>query len=381
MGSIFYHFGIITDGDFSGWKILNSHLFLLVFFFSVCLIPLFYYLILFINNIIETSNIKQITLQLTTRRDSLISYLVMIIQIAYFIYVYTTGTATLGHTEPVKVNNPLKYIFTLFNPDALFMIYYLISKKGLTQKSNLIIFLISNIYRGWIAGAMLQIMILFLIRNASYLKIKLHWIILSICFASLLAPSIYYLKYVSRNAETLSIERYSSYYSSQYYLKIMNQIFARFQHIDVNYFMFENIDKIRKAEENKQFVPPYLDNSFRRLLSSNFNYSYNTLNEYTARDILYRKVGGNVQIGILPWLFISGSTTLIYLIFLVFLIFSFSLILKLLRLPYEIRINSILWFSIFYLLHSWFFAFILLFAPALLVLCIYSFPRKIYLAK
>lgn len=369
LATIYLSNGVI-GGDFSGNLIKDEIMFISVVSIEIILMILFYIMTCFIFLLI--SRARKIKVKLTHVKENWIFYFILFMQLSYLVYTQYYGIATLANKEDVTVNNPIKYIFTLFNPDALFLVSLIINWKGNKKITILsIVFIISNFFRGWISGAILQLTILLLTKKFSTKKFKIRYVLMFFVLGLIVSPSIYFMKYVSRDAEKASFERYISYYSPENYSMLIERIFSRFQHVAETYTLVENIEQLKTAEKNKEFVPIYLDNSFRRILAEKFSYNYQTMNEFSAKFILKRESGGNIHTGIMPWLMLSEKSLLIYCAYLFIILTIQYYIFRCISSTILAR-NYTLWFSMFYLWHGWFFGFTLLFIPSIFFLVILS---------
>lgn len=375
LGLIYLNNGIL-GGDFSGDKIDNASNYILIYFSEILMMILFLCVMYFIFAI--TYNFRRIKTEFSIFKERFLFYFIFLLQVAYLIYTQYYGVATLANKEEVIINNPLKYIFTFFNPDAVFLCSLILdwkSKKRLTILT--LVFIISNFFRGWISGAILQIVILFLTKKFSRKTFKIKYIISLILVGITISPTIYFAKYVSRDAEIPTVERYISYYSMENYSMILERVFSRFQHLGETYTLINNIEILREAEKEKEFVPVYFDHSFRRILSEVFSYNQQTMNEFAAKFILKRESGGNIHTGILPWLVLSEKSLLTYIIYIMVILSMQYFLFRNLTIDNQVAKNYTIWFSMFYLWHGWFFGFVLLLVPSLFYLLILSFNSKV----
>ncbi|HBH7053681.1 TPA: oligosaccharide repeat unit polymerase, partial [Morganella morganii] len=137
------------------------------------------------------------------------------------------------------------------------------------------------------------------------------------------------------------------------YSDILSASLSRFQHISETYYIIENIDDIKTAHQEKKFTPLLFDNIFRRPLSQEYNYNYQTMGEYIASHYLDKRPGSNIHVGILPWIQIDIFNLLSYIsLFFIYLLAFYYLLRNILVKDSILAIAS--WFWILYFMHGWF---------------------------
>lgn len=283
--------------------------------------------------------------------NKLLSIFVMCIQVSFLAYSYYTGVGRLSDDfYNVSVDNPLKYIFTFFNADYLFLAYFCISKK--TSKVNVVLYLLSNIYRGWFAGALVNIAFILAVKIFKDRGVKFKYVLISIIMFMIMAPGIYYIKYVTRGAENIESTGVSAYYSGEMYNELINAAFSRFQHISETYSVVNDINIIRDGMEKKEFVPFYFENPAKKQLVNLFGYQDSiTITQYAAENILH-KIPGNIHVGILTWLLVSPLLSVLYIIFLISSFIVLVLLLK--KMTSENIWPYCVWITILLAMHGWF---------------------------
>ncbi|AIU73378.1 hypothetical protein AT03_13935 [Hafnia alvei FB1] len=360
-GLDFYISGTL-GGDFVGKPIENENVFLYAYSGEIFSMLIFFSLLYLISKFSyknTTYHSAGLNGALASKfNDSFVSIVIFFVQIAFLIYSFMTGVGRLADDYyNATVDNPIKYFFTFFNADYLFLAYYSVTKKK--SKFNLLIYLVSNLFRGWIAGALLNVFLLYLIKNYSGRKISIKKILILFLFFVLLAPSLYYVKYVTRGAQQdISLDAVSSYYTSDVRNKITNAVFERFQHISETYSCVNEISILRAGYEDGQFVPFYLDNFLKKPLMNVFGIkSDRTITQYAAEEILVKKPG-NIHVGILTWVLIEPLLTIGYILYIVT---GFILLCLLLRsLANELIWPISVWASAMFAMHGWFSAFFML---------------------
>lgn len=336
--------GYFPAGDFVGYIISDPVNYFFAYIVEVILILvflIFLYFIFLISPTIKLNN-KYIA-------ESKINNIVFILQISYFVYSLFTGVGVLSTDyENVNVDNPVKYIFTFLPPDYMFLALLMIASKP--SKSNIIIYLISNIYRGWIIGALFNLFFLLLFRYKA--RIKFSNIVLFFILFLFLTPSLYFLKNTTRGADTFTLETFKAYYQIELYEKSILRNLSRFQHISESYVLYENKDSLRSAYENSEYIPFYLDNQLKGPISNLLNHKNNTIGSYAAKEILERGSGGNIHVGILTWLIINPYLTIAYFVYFLLSMFFLVVLLKSISLN-KMILPSAVFIYIIHFMHGW----------------------------
>ncbi|WP_368182432.1 oligosaccharide repeat unit polymerase [Aeromonas sp. R7-5] len=337
-------------GDFKGWPISDT----VEYFFSgvleLSLMVGFYCLI----SLLSKERKESYNFSCGDKIAGRLLFFVLILQVVYFYYSISTGVGSLSYEGPTVDVGVVKYFFTLFNPDAITLLsLFICDKNNKKLKSiNIGLFVLSNLYRGWVAGALMSLFVIFLSRQQS-IKIKLPKFFIILCVFLAISPSIYYVKYVSRGAENISIESYTKYYSFETYKEVLSSIASRFQHISEVYVLFTHRDELRNAFDNGSFVPMVFDNHIRRQLSSWFSIEYQTVGEYAAKYILQRPSGGNIHVGILTWFYFGFHLLFIYILSFVFYVKFFHYFCSRL-VPHHTAKTMLVWFWLLFFMHGWF---------------------------
>ncbi|MHA2769950.1 oligosaccharide repeat unit polymerase [Vibrio harveyi] len=345
-----------VGGDFEKQNIIidNIEAYSSIFLGEILLITLFAFSLIILTQrpifVAKQNNIKP-------RTWNYISFFVFIIQSFYFLYAIKTGVSVLGSKEDVVDIGPIKFIFTIFNADYIFVIYAF-SMKALKRSKNTallvntFLFFLSSLYRGWIAGSILSLVLIFIFSD-NKVRIRLFYLLILIILFFILAPSIYYVKYVTRGAETLSWEAYFKYYNPETLVLVLTSVLSRFQHISETFVIMSQIDTVSNDYKSGGFVPFLFDNQFRSVLVSKFHIDYRTFGEYAASQILKRESGGNIHTGMLPWLNIDILNSVGYVLF-----FFLTNILAIYALSYIIPKYAystiMMYYFLLYFMHGWF---------------------------
>jgi len=368
LGAYYGYVGVL-GGDFTGVKIKDDELYFSVYIIELLLMSIF----LIVLRLIYRAN----KVQAKGDNYDWINKYVFFIQLSFLIYSYITGVGRLSQDYyGTNVDNPLKYFFTFFNADYFFLASLCINRR--ISKTNVALYLISNIYRGWFAGGLLNIIFICAVKIFPNVRMKFRTIFIILAGFIVLAPSIYYVKYVSRGAESIGIEAASQYYQKDLYSQVINSAFSRFQHISETYSIVQDIDVLIAGYESGQFVPFYFENPAKRQLANAFNYANDqTITQFSAESIL-QKIPGNIQIGLLPWLLISPFLSVLFILYLlitfIFLVCFFKRLTSQNVWPYCV------WITMLLAMHGWFTSYFM-FLWSLFLLVALKYFRKLVLNK
>lgn len=359
MGTVFLNDGYL-GGDFYGDKIVDKELFFWVLITEVFLLIVFFFVALLIVKI----NVKNRYREHIIISESILNrfnVILIILQVCFIAFIMLTGFGKIsllmdGNSTAANITSPIKYIFVVLLPDFLFIVYLLVQNKKRKIVINLVLYLISNIIRGWVSGPVLLVIAIFLIKKFAYTKIKIKTIlVLLLCFF-LFVPLVTSLKFSVRfqsddlNLSTLVQDSIDN--NTSYYLRTLN----RFQHVSEAYSFMDSMRMIRRDYQNDNIALPFFTNDFINITSKVFNFEPQNLLTYGSKVLLGRPYG-NIQSGIIPWLSISYFYSFSYI--LTFLIFT-TLLSKFcdrLGLCYPVSKNIVTWFTIYYYAHGWLFSY------------------------
>ncbi|OIX99039.1 MULTISPECIES: oligosaccharide repeat unit polymerase [Pantoea] len=340
-------------GDYDNTLIDNPYKYLAIFGTELVSMVFFITMLrLIVNTTIRRSKTKKINVNY-----KLISWIAFVAQLLFLVYSAITGIGKLsGDYYNTTVDNPLKYIFTFINADYFFLALYGINPCR--DKKNVILYLTSSLYRGWFAGALLNIFLLNILKRENY-KLQLKYISIIFILFVTLAPSLYFVKYTSRNANSqFNISTLQQYYDVEIYTTVMKAVFERFQHVSETFSAVQNISILRDGADQKKYIPFYLDNFLKRQVGSLLGYEDKSITEYSAEQIL-NKNPGNIQTGILPWLLINPTLLICYIIFTFLSFFIFGWMVKILSNNYLVWPVT-LWAYTVFALHGWFSAYFMI---------------------
>ena len=104
--------------------------------------------------------------------------------------------------------SPIRFLWVLFVPDTLFLVYYGIYRKSRFFPPNLVLYLVSNVARGWLG---MWIIVLFIEGAYRVFEGRIKWskLILLGCLGFLSLPILYQLKLSIRTAKVASLDAVS----------------------------------------------------------------------------------------------------------------------------------------------------------------------------
>ncbi|MBF4269686.1 hypothetical protein EAY71_22755, partial [Vibrio anguillarum] len=182
----------------------------------------------------------------------------------------------------------------MFAPDMFFLILYGFARNNKFFKYNLIVYLISNLQRGWLGGLLTVLIIEFFVFYKKYgFSRKLIFTVSSLgALVIFISPYLVALKWAVRgyfggissdaNAE---FDLIFSLANKEYLTSLgetLNYIMARFQVLSNTYLMFEYSNVIYSAADKGEFVSFYLVGLPQRLIIKLFGFDYQMLNSFIA---------------------------------------------------------------------------------------------------
>ncbi|ASG08532.1 hypothetical protein CEQ50_13520 [Vibrio anguillarum] len=274
-----------TFGDFV--LPLKSDYFLLLAYLSVVIPFVFFNLWLFpyFQNRMSMSIPRLST-------ENKMSMFVLILQVMFIVFNLIEGVNSAGSN--LTTSSPIKYVFIMFAPDMFFLILYGFARNNKFFKYNLIVYLISNLQRGWLGGLLTVLIIEFFVFYKKYgFSRKLIFTVSSLgALVIFISPYLVALKWAVRgyfggissdaNAE---FDLIFSLANKEYLTSLgetLNYIMARFQVLSNTYLMFEYSNVIYSAADKGEFVSFYLVGLPQRLIIKLFGFDYQMLNSFIA---------------------------------------------------------------------------------------------------
>jgi hypothetical protein len=179
-----------------------------------------------------------------------IGRLLLFLQILFFVYFIASGTYVAGSTK--KDASVLSQIWVLIPVDVLFFVYYGFFRESKYFKANFLVWLISNLARGW--SAVILTTIFFescrLIRSG---RLKFRHILIAIPVVTIFYPLVYFgklfIRFYSYNADAGwdgFIATLDSIDLGDAVVLAVAQIFDRLQVVSSSIVMYEMSADIQK---------------------------------------------------------------------------------------------------------------------------------------
>ncbi|KAF1022967.1 MAG: hypothetical protein GAK29_03055 [Acinetobacter bereziniae] len=292
-----------------------------------------------------------------------IAFFLLIGQILYFI-VNVIYNANIAGSSKVFSGNPLLNIFFILLPfDILFFILSISLKSKRLFLLNSLIYLVSNLSRGWM-GAPLLLLFAILCRNdgfylsgRSFLKI----LVLIILF-SLVCPYLLEMKWVIRGDYDLIdvIVNVNNYGYERYFFEAINYVFNRFQHVGHIALIIDNRDYLAIKYNNMDNMVPYWAEGLIQSIFMNIAHidGYLTFSRFVTMYLFKISLAQSwtTNIGMASWFFILGYKVIFYILYLLLIIFiPFLFVAKYANKQIFLMLSV---FTVFYLFHGWFYAYL-----------------------
>lgn len=308
-------------------------------------------LLLLLISIFFIQRIK-VNYQLNNKVSFKLGFFILILQCLFVLFNYIYQINTAGYNSKGLSPWYLNYFFILFNPDSLCLIYIFITRNSLLKKTNIIIFLVSTISRGWMGGILPIITYLFCTS-----KINIRIMFPLAIFFLLNLPFLFNAKWFFRenNISDVNFDLIVNLFSfSTGYLQALfdtfNYVINRLQHITIISYIYDISDSIYPLKDN--FLPVYSEGLPQRLFHSLLGTDYILLNQYIVQNFIAdNDASWNVQVGLSSWFIISPlQSTLLIIYFSILLIIAHCI--PILKKIYNYHL-LVLYLSIFTLLVGW----------------------------
>ncbi|UMZ10253.1 oligosaccharide repeat unit polymerase [Pseudomonas sp. MPFS] len=274
-------------------------------------------------------------------------------QTLYLINSLYFGVNTAGVQDEIK--SPFQFLFTLFDPDTLFLVIVISLRSPRLFWVNTGLYLISTVIRGW-AGAFVIVPILLLCRYYP-VRVKLSsifFLVGSSIIILLTSPFIIEAKWLIRSGAELGqaisnvLER--GYLESLY--STLEYIFRRFQMFGHVAILVENSDITAEAYNNNEFIPYWADGLLQWIVLKFNGTDIIQLNRYMVSHFFnVENSAYSTNPGLAGWLAILGERSIFFSAY-IFLIIFFPawLVRKYVGIPHFLLLYS---FVFIWLFHGW----------------------------
>lgn len=318
-----------TFGDFR-LPLINDNLLLLAYFLVIIPFIFFnFWLFPYFQNKIKISNVRLST-------ETKMTIFVLFLQSTFLAFNLIEGVNSAGSTT--TTNSPIKYFFIIFAPDLFFLICYGFARNNSFFKYNLIVYLMSNLQRGWLGGLLTVLIIELCVYYKKHgLSRKLIFTVSSLSIVIvLLSPYLVALKWAARayfgggsSGADAELDLVMSLGNRDYLTSLgdsFNYIIARFQVLSNTYLIFENSSLISSAAESNEFVPFYLVGLPQMMIFKLFGIDYQMLNSFIVSildpNYYINESTYNTHTGWFGWIVAEPYLTIQYFLFSISLVWG-----------------------------------------------------------
>ncbi len=381
-------FGITgeLDGDLIGYPLQDYSVLIVATIFVVGS-----YLIWmgYVFNIVSSIKVSELfargEISGSAQEKRIIGIFVLIVQLGYMVFNYQQGANTAGSLQHSDSN--VRYLWFLFVPDALFLVYYGLCRKSGLFAPNLFLYLLSNAMRGWL-GTWL---IVFFIEGAYRLREgrlngKKTLILLTIFVAML--PVLIELKWMIRSGGTIHLnEIYTGLVS---YIENMDwwgglsdairPIVMRFQHLACVIGIIDHSTILSEGLANREYL--YFFEEGLQPLEKLIGIAavpdiHVTLLTHLIPEQLHANSITNTHVGLVGWLWLSPLLFPVYLYYLLLVSWLGMWLTKMAG--GDGLLMEVLWFAwLGYLMNGWFGAYVEFMQALVVVICIRILISKVY---
>ena len=323
------------------------------------------------------------------RDQRLTGVVVLIVQVCFLLFNLQEGVNIAGSRQHSE--SAIRYIWILFAPDALFLVYYGLYRKSSLFGINLTIYLTSNAMRGWLGT---WVIILF-IEGAYRLRNRnLNWrrlILIALVFI-LLLPVLIELKWTIRTLGVGGVLNFGEVFLSLLQFAVDMDWWAafsdsalpivmRFQHLANVIGIMDVSTELSKGLAGGEFQYFFEEGLPQYTIKKIFEIDilpdiHNVLLTYLVPEQLPIDTITNTHVGLVGWFWISPSLVPLYLFYLVFLSWSGVWLAK--KAGGSGLLMDVIWFAwLGYLMNGWFAAYIEFMQALVVLLLIRALVEKV----
>lgn len=284
------------------------------------------------------------------KTDNSIAIAIIIFEVSFISYVYTTGYFIAGNIE--RAGSILSAIFVIINVDVLVLVFLTHCKKSKFKKIIVLLWVISFLQRGWISYLFILIILFFVDQRLR--KIKLNKIYI---FTTILILCLPFVENIKNNIRSgVDNDNYITYVDSlgAQFLKVVGRV-QTLSHVS---FILDNSDKLQQAKNNEQSTDFYEEN-FANVFIKKVSEDYDKIN---TSDLLAKFISPeldsawNVNPSLIGWVIIQDDFYIIPIIWIILLCLMFTLLSKAISDDeYTMNMRWILW--LIFLFPGWIFQF------------------------
>jgi len=294
-----------------------------------------------------------------------IGKLLFLLQAGFMAFNLLTGLNIAGSGN-IRTESSLSFFWVLMPVDALFLIYYGTYRESRHFYPNILIYIVSNLLRGW-TGFFMFILFIEWCRAARAKKLSMPLVISIGLVVVLLYPMLSNLKWIIRASTTIELtmdglmEGFVALFDSADYIQLvwsgLLHLISRLQSVSLVVETMRMSDFLQ-AEFAKGLIQPFWKEGlhgivYDRLFSSEKVWPIGIkFTEYEYEYGLFEVGDWNVSIGYVGWFFIAPFLVPFYLLYTMLLgVVSFLLIKKIGMTELS---KDVLWYAwLVYMLAPW----------------------------
>jgi hypothetical protein len=373
--------GDLIDFPLPSYSILIVATIFVVLSYLIWMGPIFKFMAsIRVNSLIsywESSNIS--------RDEKFVGIFVFLVQLFFFIFNFLEASNVAG--SRLQSDSPIRHLWILLVPDYLFLVYYGIYRKSRFFSSNLVLYLISNVMRGWL-GTWL---IVFFMEGAYRVrKGSLNWkkIVITAGIFSLFLPILIQLKWMIRETGASGL-----FSEEAFFLRILDMnwleasteaiqpILMRFQHLANVIGIMGNSYDISAGLNNGEFLYFFEEGLPQYVLTAIFGIArlpdiHNMLLTYLIPEQLPVDTITNTHVGLVGWFWIAPIMIPFYLLYLLFISWLGIWIAK--KAGGAPLLMDVVWFAwLSLLMNGWFAAYIGVVQAMIVLIILRIFTAKV----
>ena len=375
------------DGDLIGYKVSGANIVIVASFavlisYLVWMVPIFRYF----ENLYRRKQMKSMDVSLINRDGSSLAYLVFLVQLGYLLFNLSYGVNVAG--SKATSDSWLRFIFYFFVPDWLFIVYYSIYRKTPGFLPNLLLYIGSNVVRGWFG---MWIIILFLegayrVQEREF-NLKVYLPSITLGFVTL--PFFYQLKLEIRSAIDASLAPFDLINKviqniidvgwTTAFIDSIWPVIMRFQHVSNVVGIIEKSSELSR-DVGSEFTYFFMEGTPQYVIRKMFSVTeisdiHIRLLYYLIPEQLPVDAITNTHVGLVGWFWIAPYLFLPYLLYLVILSWVSIWVARKAD-PCLLLLNAVWFMWLALLMNGWFAAFID-FIQAMIVLILVRYLLKI----
>lgn len=299
-------------------------------FFLLSFMYVFFLLVLF--PILQSIKIRQLKFPISHKTlGRRIGVILVILQIFFFFFNQYYNVNTAG-SNLIRTNSVLSLFWVLVPVDMLFLIYYAIYRDSKYFKWNVLIWLISNLSRGW-AGVFVFVIFFEWCRLSREKKINSIKVIIGIFLVLLLYPLLSIFKWIMRTplsvgeskidvaSEVIERNLRDLNYFELIYSGI-EHIVARLQMTSVIAETYRLRDVIEKGFETGEFTSYWFDGLHGVVISRVFSLEREmnlsvALTKYFEFSWSFEVGNWNINPSIVSWFIIKPENSVLFVVYLI----------------------------------------------------------------